>query len=344
MSNKNTIIGQYKTIEVSIPSPGIEYGDDASTSSSASKEIGFIEISFGTIDESVSVLNSDNYDDIGLASLDAIFCPYTTASGHDNLPYWELPTGAASGDITSYHLNLFNPNNIYTSGYVDSGVDPQAFYDSGHNIQLYNSFTAVGLGTNQDLSPYKALSETRSPQVKNVRGVGLRSPIILTGPAYDINGNPVPTGIGGSGFNQEAFNNPNLWKSGPVDLRWDDTRKVWNAGGNSHKMVRFQITDTNSEIGKGSIGCDNVSGIILEKVCGMSALSTGDSILIYDPEYTYFNMPLNLLVGMKGYAVEMQNPLAGSTGIVECEAIQAQQGDCYWCVTSLQCAEEEIII
>ena len=342
MSKKNVIIGQYKTIQISIPSQGIEYGDDASTSSVASKEIGTIDISFGTIDETVSVFNSDNFDEIGLASLDSVFCPYVTSSGDSLLPYWELPTGAASGDITAYHLNPFNPNNIYTSGYVDSGIDPQAFYDSGHNIQLYNSWTSVGLGTNEDLSPHKALSETRSPQVKNVRSVGLRSPIILTGWGYDTDGNPVPSS--GDVFHPEAFNNPNLWKSGPVDLRWNDTKKIWQAGSSSSQVVRFQITDTNSEIGKGAIGCDSVTATVLEKGCGMTALATGDSITVYDPDFAYFNIPIDLLVGMYGYASEMQNPLFGSTGVADCEAEQAAQGNCYWCVTSLSCAEEEIVI
>lgn len=341
---KNTIImGQYKAQNISLAASNTVKGDDASDASSANKNIGICEISITTVPEAVQSLSDTNYDDIGLCSFDSIFCPFTTASGHDNLPYWEQPTGASSGDITSYHLNPFNPNNIYTNGDATGLFNPQTFYDSGHNLLLYNGVTDVSLTSSEDLSSHKMLAESRNGIVQNVRGVGLKAPIILTGPGYDTNGNPVPTGAGG-GFHQEAFNNPNLWKSGPIDLRWNDTKKIWQAGSSSSQVVRFQITDTNSEIGKGSIGCDNVTAIVLEKGCGMTALATGDSITVYDPDFAYFNIPIDLLVGMYGYASEMQNPLFGSTGVADCEAEQAAQGSCYWCVTSLSCAEEEIVI
>lgn len=337
------IIGEYKQDSVSIGDPG--RSPDDSCENNTNKTIDVFDISFTTIPEGMALINQDNKNDIGLISLDAIFCPYTTAFTHDNLPTWINPTGAASGDITCISLNPFNPEAIYTSGSVTGVLQPDVFYESGHNIQLYNSFDAVGLNTYEDLSPYNELAITRNPTVTGIRAVGLKAPIVLTGPGYDTSGNPVPTGVGGSGWHPEAFHNPSLWKSGPVDLRWDNTRGVWTGTGGSD-LVRFKITDYNAQLGENAIGCDHVIADIIGEPCNR-ALSSGDSIKVYDPDFAYFNMPLDLLIGMYGYAVKMYNPMIDDPIVevdpVDCVLDQYAEGACYWNVVSLSCAEEEIV-
>ena len=47
--------------------------------------------------------------------------------------------------------------------------------------------------------------------------MALRGPIILTGWGYDLVGNETP----------DDKKESDKWKTGPVDLRWDDARKVW---------------------------------------------------------------------------------------------------------------------
>ena len=70
------------------------------------------------------------------------------------------------------------------------------------------------------LNPYSNTSYMRDNFPVSHRG-----PLVLTGWGYDIEDNPVP-GSGGE-FTENYKNRPDLWKAGPVDLRWDDTRKVW---------------------------------------------------------------------------------------------------------------------
>lgn len=85
----------------------------------------------------------------------------------------------------------------------------------------------------------------------HVRTMGLKGPIYYSGWGYDSRGLPVPnasdtviqTGVNSKGeplygadprgsykFNQKTSVERKLWKTGPVDLRWHDKRKVWVGG------------------------------------------------------------------------------------------------------------------
>ena len=348
-AHKNTIIiAQHKQDNISIAVEGTTNGDDASEASEANKNINVFEIGITTIPEGVDLLSDQNFDDISLCTFDAIFSAYTTASGHDNLPYWGVPSGAVSGDITCYSLNPYNPDNIYTSGFVDSGINPTAFYDSGHNIQLYNAITKVGEDTNEDLMPYKGLAESRNPLVKNVRSVGLKSPIVLSGWGYDTLGNPVPSGDGG-GFHQDAFNDPSLWKSGPVDLRWNDTRKVWSAagGGGGGSTIFFTIESVeycsscyvvasirswSSSYGSKS-EIENIGvGVYFESDADVGS----EQILVYDRGGCFFNEPPEDLIGREGFATLMYHEGTGP-----CSEIGDPRNQPLWTVLSLCCPTDE---
>jgi hypothetical protein len=65
-----------------------------------------------------------------------------------------------------------------------------------------------------------------------VRTFGLRGPILLSGWGYDVVGHQSP---GDDGFSDSFIPlNPakhrGTWKTGPVDLMWDDERQVWAGG------------------------------------------------------------------------------------------------------------------
>jgi len=67
----------------------------------------------------------------------------------------------------------------------------------------------------------------------SVQAMVYKGPLYLSGWGYDICGLPMPkNGLPGMGryFNTKAANDRSLWKTGPVDLRWDDDRKVWVGG------------------------------------------------------------------------------------------------------------------
>jgi hypothetical protein len=65
-----------------------------------------------------------------------------------------------------------------------------------------------------------------------VKGVGLKAPIVVGGWGYDTTGNPVPSGGDGE-FLTNYKNRADKWKVGPLDIRWDNSRKVWNASGSA---------------------------------------------------------------------------------------------------------------
>ena len=72
------------------------------------------------------------------------------------------------------------------------------------------------------------LEDTSS--VSAVRTNGLRGPLIMSGWGFGIDDLPVPQGAAKSSFDSDAIGNRALWKTGPVNLMWDDERQVWQGG------------------------------------------------------------------------------------------------------------------
>lgn len=203
-----------------------------------SQIISMIEIGTSNISKAVSSAGKD-LDNIGMVSLDQLFCPYMIGADwatHESLPYWNQPE--VSGDITATELNPFNPGKTM--------VDAATFYAEGPNVALYNSIEILNgeqIGSG-DFSQYKNIYPTGNLELNSVKGVGFKTPIILTGWGYDIDGNPVPGDTGDpTVFANGAFRNPSLWKSGPLDTRWDPARGVWSAGSNT-KIFLSKVTNT----------------------------------------------------------------------------------------------------
>lgn len=193
-----------------------------------------ISVNISTHDQLVQNIGYD-FENVGAVSLDAVFAPYTTQSGHAQLPFWQTPESGASFP-TNIHLNTFFPNPATTG-------NPSGYLESGSNVGAFNSLTGIGPDAKGDLHPYADIHENNNVASFS-RGVGLRSPIVLTGWGYDTNGNPVPSDPEDeSKFHPDAFTNPNKWKSGPVDLRWDNSRRVWTGGGNSTKIYLSKVTN-----------------------------------------------------------------------------------------------------
>lgn len=140
-------------------------------------------------------------------------------------------------------------------------LDPTELFPSVEISKKYNEHFCTGnfyqfnvSPTSFDLDPYFFFKKTdfslvvRSGNTKDinlkkdplesgnsysVQTMVVKGPIYLSGWGYDICGLPVPANQGtdsGRYFSSDAaYNRPN-WKTGPVDLRWDDDRKVWVGG------------------------------------------------------------------------------------------------------------------
>ena len=89
-----------------------------------------------------------------------------------------------------------------------------------------NDFTVVAKDTRQNTED---LNIGKDEYKNSVRTVGIRGPLLYSGWGYDICGLPVPKETDIT-FDVYTPTDRELWKSGPVDLRWDDERKVWVGG------------------------------------------------------------------------------------------------------------------
>ena len=65
---------------------------------------------------------------------------------------------------------------------------------------------------------------------EEVRTFGLRGPILLSGWGYDVVGYPAPGDDTGHFVPANPAQHRGTWKTGPVDLMWDDERQVWAGG------------------------------------------------------------------------------------------------------------------
>lgn len=82
-------------------------------------------------------------------------------------------------------------------------------------------------GKSVDLQIKKA---NKKSIVDEIKTIGLRGPMMLSGFGIDIAGNPVPSDPDDiTTINEDALNRNN-WNTGPVNLMWDKERKIWSGG------------------------------------------------------------------------------------------------------------------
>ena len=65
---------------------------------------------------------------------------------------------------------------------------------------------------------------------QEIRTFGLRGPLLLSGWGYDVVGYPAPGDDAGHFVPDNPAQHRGTWKTGPVDLMWDDERQVWAGG------------------------------------------------------------------------------------------------------------------
>lgn len=141
-----------------------------------------------------------DYETKATVSADFMFRPFSAYSGHDFMAHFEVPVSGAS-EPTITNLNPFG---------------------SGHDFLLVTQ-SLPGSGFPQDMKNLRYEDPT------SYRGMALRGPLIVSGWGYDTAGNPLPSGANGE-FVDYYRQKSHLWPTGPVDLRWDQRRKVWVTG------------------------------------------------------------------------------------------------------------------
>lgn len=290
--------------------------------------------------------NPSLLDSFGAVTLDGLFVAYSTrydASGL--LPYFESPASGANAP-TSYHLNPFNPDHMFGTGVYNTGTtDAGTFYtgvwvSGGHTIRgantlnYYTSSDSIDAGTHSLGLSFDADFYTRKKtELAEVKSVALRAPLVVAGLGYDTNGNPVPSGVGGSGWDPLAFYNPSMWKVGPVDLRWDDTRKVWVTSGGETQIIAFNIVSSDPDVRSALVDIKQRS--FQGQVYGSILVDT--VVTVYDTDGCYLNEPNVDLTARRGKAVLMYTD-------AEAEELHFSSGtvpEKYWMVTSICCPSND---
>lgn len=66
-------------------------------------------------------------------------------------------------------------------------------------------------------------------QLNSVRTLAFRGPMMISGWGYDVCDKPVPANSSGQ-MDTDCATDRSLWKTGPLDVKWDDERQVWSGG------------------------------------------------------------------------------------------------------------------
>lgn len=153
--------------------------------------------------------------------------------------------------------------------------DLNPFKDKEHPDGTQHNFLAVVRG---GIIPNRGLVNLDKGLTGGmVRSVGLRVPTILTGWGHDIAGNPVPNANDNypdeadDEFLEEYRLRTYKWKSGPLDVRWDEDRGVWT--GSSPFFIGKVIENDISPLSTG----------LVQKNDEMWIAVTGSSISVLNP-------------------------------------------------------------
>ena len=196
------------------------------------------------------------------ASLDAFFRPFSTNYTHqaykasapprdgelyEPYPNFEEPTGPSPNlyDLNPFPgtLDLIAEQDTENSSDVQLMVGKSATYRDGSLSDPYwdlptemnprkrrRGCQEVECG--DDLEDHTSIIGPAGEAMEWYRTLGLRGPLVVVGWGYDTNDKPVPADPADSNaFLKNHRKRQDKWKAGPVDLRWDDERKVWAAGG-----------------------------------------------------------------------------------------------------------------
>lgn len=176
------------------------------------------------------------------------------------------------------------------------------------------------------------------------------------GTLYFLNG-PVPVAVNSYGESKLWGDASQLGKVatgivfgdevGPVDASWEmDAGSGWvvfsepsggvaallrNASGGAQADIQFRPLDVCEGIGS---TCDCVSAEVLKVTCGGTGVAVGDTVSVWDPGQSFFDMPSDLLFNSSGWAHKVALSQA------ERDALPTDPGPCRWEVYVMDCVED----
>jgi hypothetical protein len=183
-------------------------------------------VSFQTFESSLVNIRPDDsgiYNNSCAVSLEGLFMPFSCNSGNlkaGSLPNWQSPNPLLIGP-------RYAGTGIFVPGVVtNNSINPYMSGGTTEWITYNNSYSGIHQ------------RKMQNPSLDDARAVSFRAPMVMTGFGFDIAGFPTPNAkVSGllhqsSGeFAPNYYKDPRLWKSGPVDLRYDQLRGVWMSPG-----------------------------------------------------------------------------------------------------------------
>jgi len=183
------------------------------------------DASIGTMDSFVQMIDVDNAKNVAVMSIEGLIRGYSTDKDMTGMPRFEEPL---KPEFLHTCEDLFPFIGKATSNLGNTGVATEDRTDIS-SVTFGNDWPEEGLQT---------FLESHEPE--KAKGIGLAGPVIVAGWGYDLFGKPVPNSandgdgeafprLGNNTFLNGFRKRSDKWKAGPVDLRWDDMRKVWTA-------------------------------------------------------------------------------------------------------------------
>ena len=113
--------------------------------------------------------------------------------------------------------------------------DGSLFFAKNDFISVYSDATDYAGRAQTSLAAFEQVDGGDKADITKIRTNGaLRGPLMLSGWGFGMDDRPIPsagdTFPANTNFHNETPTKPDLWKTGPVHLAWDDERQVWAGG------------------------------------------------------------------------------------------------------------------
>lgn len=131
-----------------------------------------------------------------------------------------------------------------------------------------------------------------------------------------------------------------------LSVRYDKQRGMYvpiaEPGTGGAEIISFKVLSSGYFIGETDNFCLRVQAEVVAVNCPSNSVSVGDEISIWDPGGCQFNVPIEVLLNMRGTAVKMAPVPAGSSPF--CGGVYAPGeeifDECWWLVQTLCCVED----
>lgn len=212
-----------------------------------------------TLVEATMATNADDedlYQGVAIMSWDGLLRPVDVSQ--DGVSQNMSAVAEVDASVEDSYINgaTYNPWKN-----TASGVAPL-----GHSFEVYTwGDTYNGLK-----SFIHQQDDTSSSKIsQSAKVIGLRGPLLVSGWGYDLEGQFQPSGV------PDYLLKPNTWKSGPVDMIWDDKKRTWTV----HDIRRGRASGT---ITARSGTTDGTGTVDLDFVNTDDDLTSSYSITVYN--------------------------------------------------------------